>query len=204
MAAQHYTIILLPEDKIFCYEFWEDENIDELAALYNTVQLLNFFSNNEFADDILTDNYSEFTLNLDLNQILFNLMSINHISKNFLKPYKMEKPLEDIIEEIVENGCDYGVHIIDFRNVEKIKYSMLLMIDTERNYYYDFVNVDEYVNYFNDYYKMSKFYNDEGLRKIVNKNNNASYMFRNYKTMSKTEVRKLLPKLFTKVKKRLE
>lgn len=200
MAAQHYLIILLPpESKVdkLCYEFWEDENINEFTAACTTLQILNFFKNNELSEDILTDSFEDFTLDLDLNELLLNFMSINHIAKTLLKPYKVEG---DVIEEILEYGCEYGVSIIDCRDTDNIKYCLCMSFYNNYNEAkYKILNIFEYLQSFSNEYKellSNKFITEEEYNNTISENTLAIKMSFDFETIPENEVMELFPKLF--------
>jgi hypothetical protein len=200
MVAQHYLIILLPQkskvDKL-CYEFWEDENINEFTAACTTLQILNFFKNNKLSEDILTDSFADFTLDLDLNELLINFMSINHIAKTLLKPYKVEG---DVIEEILENGCEYGVSIIDCRDTDNIRYCLCIAsYDDWDEVKYKILNIFEYLQPFSDEYReqlSNKHLTEEEYNDIISGNNLAIKMSEDFETIPEDEVMELFPKLF--------
>lgn len=200
MAAQHYLIILLPQkskvDKL-CYEFWEDENINEFTAACTTLQILNFFKGNKLAEDILTDSFVDFTLDIDLNELLINFMSINHIAKTLLKPYKVEG---DVIEEILDNGCEYGVSIIDCRDTDNIRYCLCLTSYNDwSEVEYRVLNMYEYMQSFSNDYKEQlshKYLTEEEYNKIISGNNLAIKMSLDFETIPEDEVEELFPNLF--------
>lgn len=195
MAAQHYLIMLLPEendvDKM-CFKFLEDENITEDTAASTTIQLYNFFKDNQFAEDILTGSLTEHTFNneMKLKDLLINLMSVNHINKSFLKPYVVET---DIIEEIVETGCEYGISIIDCRNPHNIRYCMLLDGITGYDGYV-VLSISEYLHAFMDIYSHEK--DEKDLTTISEENIQLSKMSTDFELIPQNEIVELFPNLF--------